>query len=476
MIDAISSNRDKLKHIIIPGFLGLVISLCSHQALAESATVLGSPKVLQLQDAIQQAKDNDPWIQSSRYKEQALQANSRSEQALPNPKLTFRLQNLPTDSFDFSQEAMTQAQLGFSQAFPRGDTLGLKQKQWQQLSEQQPVLRDDRKQQVTMEVTHRWLDALLAERSIQLIQQDANLFKHLESIAQSSYRSAIGNVRQQDLVRAQLELTRLDERLFKLHERRDVKLAELALWLMPEGDMADNNSSFSLPEQLPTLNLTEAAQNILAQLSVRPHDYEFIAQTLLTHPKIVSVEKVIHAQKTGVQIAQQSRKPQWTMNAAYGYRDEDKLGHDRADLLSIGVTLDMPLWDDTRPTEQIQAAISNAEQIETEKRLLVRTLTSKALQHISNLQNQERQLSLYENQLLTQLRQQSETALAAYTNDDGDFAEAVRAQIDELNARLEVLALKVKRLKSIASLNYFFSGDQHTDSEKLNGGSNDESN
>ncbi|UAA38630.1 TolC family protein [Paraneptunicella aestuarii] len=474
MIDAISSNRDKLKRTIIPVFWGLVISLYNPQALAESASVLGSSRVLHLQDAINMAKDNDPWLQSSRYKEQALQANSRSEQALPNPKLTFRLQNLPTDSFDFSQEAMTQAQLGFSQAFPRGDTLELKQKQWQQLSEQQPVLRDDRTQQVTMEVTHRWLDALLAERSIQIIQQDANLFKHLESIAQSSYRSAIGNVRQQDLVRAQLELTRLDERLFKLQEHRDVKLAELALWLMPEGDNVSHFSSFSLPEQLPELNLTDAAQRVFSEMDVRPHDYEFIAQTLLAHPKVASVEKVIHAQKTGIQIAQQSRKPQWSMNATYGYRDEDKLGHERADLLSVGVTVDMPLWDDTRPEQQIQAAIFNAEQIETEKRLLVRTLASSALQHIKNLKNQERQLSLYENQLLAQLHQQSEAALAAYTNDDGDFAEAVRAQIDELNARLEVLTLKTKRLKSIASLNYYFSGDQQTDSDALNGSANNE--
>ena len=51
-------------------------------------------------------------------------------------------------------------------------------------------------------------------------------------------------------------------------------------------------------------------------------------------------------------------------------------------------------------------------------------------------------------------RQQAEAALTAYTNDDGDFAEAVRSQIAEVNAKIDALAIAINRQKLIAEANY----------------------
>ena len=39
-------------------------------------------------------------------------------------------------------------------------------------------------------------------------------------------------------------------------------------------------------------------------------------------------------------------------------------------------------------------------------------------------------------------------------NDNGDFAEAVRARIAELNAKIEALSLAVEREQVIARINY----------------------
>ena len=54
------------------------------------------------------------------------------------------------------------------------------------------------------------------------------------------------------------------------------------------------------------------------------------------------------------------------------------------------------------------------------------------------------------------MHEQAEASLSAYTNDDGDFAEVVRARIAELNARIDALDIEIERLKTIAQLNYFF--------------------
>jgi hypothetical protein len=53
------------------------------------------------------------------------------------------------------------------------------------------------------------------------------------------------------------------------------------------------------------------------------------------------------------------------------------------------------------------------------------------------------------------MREQADAALNAYTHDDGDFAEVVRAKIDQLNAGIEALDIEVERLKTISEINYF---------------------
>ena len=163
---------------------------------------------LTLDDAVALAQEGDPWIEGSRHQQSALTSQSTAEGTLPDPLITAGFANLPTDTFDFDQEAMTQFKVGISQAIPRGDSLELRRQQLDILGAQQPHRRADRRAQVEAEVTALWLDTWRARESIRLIQQDRNLFEQLVDVAQSNYSTALGRTRQQDLIRAQLELTR----------------------------------------------------------------------------------------------------------------------------------------------------------------------------------------------------------------------------------------------------------------------------
>jgi hypothetical protein len=69
------------------------------------------------------------------------------------------------------------------------------------------------------------------------------------------------------------------------------------------------------------------------------------------------------------------------------------------------------------------------------------------------------------------MNDQAEASLNAYTNDDGDFAEVVRARIAELNANIDYLNINVDRLKTIAALNYFSSSSEYMTS--INGKQHD---
>ena len=61
----------------------------------------------------------------------------------------------------------------------------------------------------------------------------------------------------------------------------------------------------------------------------------------------------------------------------------------------------------------------------------------------------ERQ-SLYVDTLLSQINDLTEATLSAYTADEGDFEEVMRAYIAELNTKIELLQIDVARLRVIS--------------------------
>ena len=100
---------------------------------------------LSLDEAVTIAQRNDPWILSSEYRQDSLAAQAVAAGTLPDPMVDLSFANMPTDTFDFDQEAMTQFKVGIAQAFPRGDTRALSQRRLAMLGEQFPYQRDDRR-------------------------------------------------------------------------------------------------------------------------------------------------------------------------------------------------------------------------------------------------------------------------------------------------------------------------------------------
>ncbi len=410
---------------------------------------IGSPcalaqQFLSLERAVALAQENDPWMAGSRLREQAGEAQSVAAGQLPDPTLSLGFANLPVDSFDFNQEAMTQFKLGVSQQFPRGNTRTLKQRQLRELSARHPYMRQDRQARVRASVSRLWLDVYRFRQSIELIEGDRDLFEHLVDVAQSSYQSALGGTRQQDLVRAQLELTRLDDRLVMLQQQRETARAELDEWL--GGKLS---RGWQLADSLPTLTPANSAR-------VDPTSSgEASSTTLLGHPSIKALDQQILAGGTGVQLARQQYKPQWGLIAGYGYRGDDPQGNERSDFFSMGVSFDMPLFTSKRQDQRLQAEEASKEALKTDRALALRSLQSGLDAARARLRRLEQRKALYDGRLLEQIHDQAEASLTAYTRDDGDFAEVVRARIAELNANIDFLNIKIDRLKTLAELNYF---------------------
>ncbi|MCF6194498.1 MAG: TolC family protein [Kangiellaceae bacterium] len=428
--------------------LSVMLSFSVHAEVIETK--------LSLDLAIEQAQQNDPWIAENKLMQQALDSKSIAVGALPDPVASVSLLNMPIDGYDFNQENMTQLKMGISQMFPRGDTLRLQTQKLQRLNEQNPYLRLDRKAQIAVRVATLWFDVFNAKESIRLIEQDRDLFEQLLEISTASYSTAFGGTQQQDVVRAQLELTRLDDRLTKLKQKQDVAQKKLGQWV--SGQFA---GQYTTQTDYSAIDINSQSLPDLVMRSPELLDIddselsEKLASYLVRHPSVLALESRIQASETDVELSRQKYKPQWGLNAAYSYRADTPSGRSRADFLSLGINFDLPLFTENKQDKYLQASVSESEAIKTQKWLLLRKMIADFQANKVQLHRLEQRSQLYEKELLPKIREQAEAALTAYTNDEGDFAEVVRARIDVLDAEIDNLGINVDSQKTISQLNYY---------------------
>ncbi|MFT4807976.1 MAG: outer membrane protein TolC [Paraglaciecola sp.] len=410
-----------------------------------------------MQDAVKIAIQHDPWLTGNQLQEKALRASSKAASYLPDPMLSIGLLNLPSDGFAFNQEPMTQFKLGIAQAFPRGDSLVIKQQQLSYQADQHPYHREDRKAKIQVTVSQLWLDAIKADQTISLIKRNRVLFEQLVDIVKASYSSAQGNTRQQDVISAQVELARLDDRLTALSSQRDSALTNLSEWLPASAYLAVSDT---FEENTAIPSSPELADDI-KQLLERT-DNTGLLHLLGRHPSLLAIEQSAKAGITAIKLAEQKYKPQWGVNASYAYRDDDPFGQSRADFFSLGITVDIPIFGSAQQDSEVAASRLTAQVIETDKRLLQQRMLARML----SLYQQEIRFGHREegflNAILPQVQELADASLNAYTHDDGDFSEVMRAQIAQLTVQIDLIDIQIEKHKIRMQLGYFLEG--HTNS------------
>jgi outer membrane protein TolC len=358
----------------------------------------------------------------------ALQEQAVAAGQLPDPVMRIGLANFPIDGGGFTTEGMTQAQLGVRQAFPRARTL--ESDQFRSQARAMSFSADARNRDVLLAARHAWLDTYYAQRAESLLTEARPFFADLVTITRSLY--SVGRKSQHDVLRADLELSRLDDRLIETRRVRETSRASLSRWL---GQEAQRPLAMKLPawETLPAL--------------------EQLREQLATHPALAAADADLGARQAAVRVAEERKKPGWALDVGYGYRDGYlPSGEPRSDFVSVAVTVDLPLFSGDRQDRRLAAALSHRRAaINTQAELTARLASELAVEYARWL-DLSRRLELYETRILDQSRSQAQAALLAYQSDAGDFADVMRAYIDDLNARLEHVRLQVDRAKSYAVL------------------------
>ena len=362
-------------------------------------------------------------------------AESLAEQAvvagqLPDPMMRAGVANYPVQAGGFSTEAMTQVQLGFRQSFPSGDTRQFSTLKFESLSLEMSETANARERDVLSEVRKHWLEVYYWQHAREIVAETRPLFADLATITRSWY--AVGKKTQQDVLRAELELNKLDDRLLEIDRRHGEAVASLSEW-------TGTSAARPLPSRLPEWPTVP--------------DLALLQQNLLSHPALLAADAVIGARDAAVGIAEESKKPDWSIDVGYGYRD-GRLpnGDPRSDFISISVTTGLPFFQKNRQDRSLKAALGERSAAKLFKEQLHRRLNSRLGAEYTRWQELDHRSALYQSTILGLSTDHAQAALLAYQSDTGDFADVMRGHIEELNIRLDYLRIQTERAQSYVVL------------------------
>jgi outer membrane protein TolC len=281
-----------------------------------------------------------------------------------------------------------------------------------------------------------FLDLFYQVSAQKIIHKSHKVFSNLIKITEAQY--AAGSARQEDVLQAQLELLKLDDRLILIKYQEDRDRAALRQWINSAADKKIKRVFPKLPK-LPT------EKNI--RLMLQKH-------------AVIRVENaIIESQYQNVNVAREQYKPGFNIAGEYRKRfGNNPNGSNRTDQVTAVVTLDIPLFTKKRQDKRLSASQKqvNASRLDRDDKM--RELREMLEREYANWRRLGERETLYKKKLLRESGSNVKALTNAYQNGIGDFTALLRSQLTDLNLRLQSLRIRVDRASARARLLYLASG------------------
>ncbi len=403
--------------------------------LAQSSDVVTGS--LTLADAVELALNHNPSLAALEAHSAALDAMPSQAGALPDPVLSLNAMNLPTDTFDIDQEPMTQMQIGVSQSIPFPGKRKLKRVAAEHEARAGDARAAERRDALRGSVRSAWWRVFHFDRALEIVAQNQDLMRDFIEIAETKY--AVGDGLQQDVLLAQLELSRLMDREARLKGRRRSAKAELNALLDRPPDravmLASTPPSVRLPElpaQVDLLNLANESRNLL--------DMQ---------------RDLLDAADSRLDLARRDVYPDFRLGASYGFRQgSDALRGARVDFFSVMFSVNVPLYFGSKQSKAIDQRSHERSQRQYTLNSTLRMIESEIGRSLAEYQAAREQVLLLDKAIIPQAQQTVASMLAGYQVNEVDFLNVVNGQLTLYNAQIsywEALSEAKRALARVAA-------------------------
>ncbi len=383
-----------------------------------------------LNDYLRRAYLRNPALKAAFYRWKAALVKIPSVNSLPDPMITYAyyIENVET------RVGPQNWKVGIKQAFPWFGTLSKKgdaafekaQAAYQKY--RQEMLR------VSYAVKSAYYDYYLLHRETELTQDNIALLSLWENIILTGFKT--GRKHQPDVLKVQIELDLLRNRLEELREQKAPLLARLKALLN-----ASDGERFPAPSA-PAIPLPELAPDSL------------VAYALEHNPNLEAIRHLIEKEKAEIALAKKSSYPNFSFSVNYietGEALNPALAESGKDPWLVGVSVNLPLWFGKNKALRRSAA-ARYRQVQYQKEDFGNSLRTFLAQTVYEYENARRNITLYTTDLLPKAEQSLKASFAAYQAGATDFLTILDAQRQLLAFQLKLETARTVAAKKLAEV------------------------
>jgi outer membrane protein TolC len=268
-------------------------------ALLVTATATAQESKSALDALVSEALRNNPEILAAQKRYEGSRQRPTQESALPDPMLSLGYASIgsPLPGAGLGSEPMARAGAMFSQEIPYPGKLKLRG----EIAERESDAEFQQYQAVQLNVIarlkQRWFELLKLHQTAGILERQRDLLRKFLRIAEARY--GVGQGSQQDIFKAQTQISILETRLERLFQERETAEAEL-------------NSILSRPPETPVILSGEPQPKaLLASLD------ELFAQAGRNSPMLTRDQKMIERTELAANLARKEYYPDFTVNGGY---------------------------------------------------------------------------------------------------------------------------------------------------------------
>ena len=269
------------------------------------------------------ALETNPEITVSAARWEMFTAKIQQAGVLDDPMLMLRIQNaMVKDPLAFDMDPMTAKVIGISQMVPFYGKRALMREGAEFESETKRWLLDERKVELRRMVKETWYQLYFIDRSLEVVNKNISLLDDLTRFSETMY--GVGQGLQQDVLKAQLDRSRMEDMRIVLQQKRRTLAATInTLVYRP----ADTEIAITPAIEMTPFGMTSTELEALAE----EH-----------RPALKALTSQIEKSKVGRRLAEKEFYPDFTFSLEYMQREPVMEGPGD-DMYAAGVSFNLPI-------------------------------------------------------------------------------------------------------------------------------------
>jgi cobalt-zinc-cadmium efflux system outer membrane protein len=386
-----------------------------------------SGPALTLAEAERLALERNPEIAVAARRVAMAKAGVPAAGSLDDPEIMYRGWGVPLNqpqNYNAAQNmfAVTQALPGRGKRALRTDIAE------SDVTEAKDVL-DAIRLRVRVDVRKAFYDLLGAQDELRIHDEHEAIAR--QAIGAARIRYTVGKVPQQDLLKAQLELTRLGEHMIRFE--RDAELARVRLNTLigrDPGSPIEVLGDYTGPVELPT-------EQVLEQ------------QAIEARPDLRQAEATAARSRQQQLLAKKAYTPDFTVSAGYMLMPS---GSATRNNYMVEGSMTLPWLDHRKHDSEIASASAAVTEQEAELAAMRAKAFGEIKQALAETAAAQKFASLYKDSLAPQAEATLHAAVVAYENNQTDFLNLLDSQMAVIDIELARLQAQADFNKSLADL------------------------